>query len=388
MSTALPPTSIPPELLPAAEKTGDTHGLIASGIDLLLSVDNAPASALKDHSLEIMTRGMEKKIWDSIKLGLILLDSDGKITLWNKWLELYSGVSSDNACGQTLDILFPKQIATSFYMAIKNTLLHKFPVVLSNALHRSPLPLFTQPRTPDKFERLQQSITLTPIINDGRVYCLIQVADASISIKREGILKLQSERLSKDVITDSLTGAYNRRFFDERFEVEFSRAHRQNLSFTLIMLDVDYFKAYNDAYGHPAGDKALILIVKTLITLLKRPTDAVVRYGGEEFAILLPDTNSEGGQQVAESLRQAISDLNIPHSHSDIADHITISLGLATYQHATSQHDTHCDSVCFLNTADVALYSAKNSGRNCVKFCTTPDCGKSCLFVGSFFAID
>ena len=319
-----------------------------------------------------------EKIWDGIKLGLILVDNQGMVLLWNNWIAQHSGIPADFALGHSLESLFRGGLTTPFKTALKNALSHKLPIVLSNALHRSPLPLYSLPITQLEQNRMQQSITITPVIHEENHFCLVQITDASVSLKRERVLKSHSERLSKEATTDGLTGAYNRRFFDERFAAEFGRAQRQNIPLSLIMLDVDFFKNYNDCYGHPAGDKVLISVVAALKSQLHRPTDVVMRYGGEEFAVILPDSDAKGGQTIAEKLRVTVSDLNIPHGKSTVADHITISVGITTYQ-----HDAVCNATCFLDTADSALYSAKHGGRNCVKYCITPDCGKPCLLLES-----
>lgn len=310
-----------------------------------------------------------EEIWDAVKLGLILIDGDGKVLLWNDWVAKHSGIPAEFALNHSIESLFPDGLTAPFKTAIKNALSHKLPIILSNALHRSPLPIYPLPITQDEQKRMQQSITITPIgVNGEEHLCLIQIADASISVKREGVLKSKSERLSMEATTDGLTGAYNRRFFDERFTAEFGRAHRQNIPLSLIMLDVDYFKLYNDNYGHPAGDKVLVSIVKALKSQLNRPTDVVVRYGGEEFAVILPDSGAEGGRIIAEKMRAAVSDLHIAHSQSKVADHITISIGVAAYQSGTA-----CDAASLLKTADAALYDAKHSGRNCVRHFIAPE---------------
>jgi diguanylate cyclase (GGDEF)-like protein len=308
-----------------------------------------------------------EEIFDAVKLGLILIDGEGSVLMWNNWVAEHSGIPAEFALNHPLEFLFPDGLSSPFKTAIKNALSHKLPIILSNALHRSPLPIYPLPVTQDEQKRMQQSITITPIgINEKEHLVLIQIADASVSIKREGVLKSHSVKLSKEATTDGLTGAYNRRFFDERFAAEFGRAQRKNIPLSLIMLDVDHFKLYNDNYGHPAGDKVLISVVKKLKSQLNRPTDVVVRYGGEEFAVLLPDSEREGGRIIAEKMRAAIYDLNIPHNHSKSADRITISVGLATYQPGTS-----CDAAHLLKAADTALYDAKHSGRNCVR-CSLP----------------
>lgn len=314
-------------------------------------------------------------ILNAVKLGLILIDSTGKVALWNEWIAERSGIPSASAIGHSLDSLFPDGLSAPFKTALNNALTRKLPIVLSNALHRSPLPLYPLPAARQPQERIQQSITITPVTarGDGAHLCLIQVTDASMSIKRERVLKSHSEQLSLEATTDGLTGAYNRRYFDERHKAEFGRALRQNSPLSLIMLDIDFFKAYNDSYGHPAGDKVLIAVVNALQAQLNRSTDVVTRYGGEEFAILLPDCDRQGSQTVAEKLRAAVAGLNIAHRASQAANHVTTSIGVATYLPGI-----HCNAACFLETADTALYNAKHEGRNRVRHLLTPECQKAC----------
>lgn len=301
-------------------------------------------------------------IWNAVQLGLILIDEEGNVLQWNDWVVKHSGIPVNFALGHTLESLLPDGLSPAFKTAIRNALAYKLPIVLSNALHRSPLPLYPLPLLQGEQARLQQSISLTPIFNGSAHYCLIQIADASTSIKREQVLKLHSERLSKEAVTDGLTGAYNRRYFDKRLNSELRRALRQNAPISLIILDIDFFKDYNDNYGHPAGDKILISVVNELKSQMNRATDLVTRFGGEEFAIILPDCGYEGGQAIAEKIRSAIADLKMPHSKSPVAHHITISVGVGTYVPGST-----CNATTLLEAADKAMYVAKNSGRNCVR---------------------
>ncbi|MEI7456745.1 MAG: diguanylate cyclase [Nitrosomonadales bacterium] len=303
-------------------------------------------------------------IWNAVNTGLILIDAKSVVLLWNDWVSEHSGIDEKHAVGQSLETLFAESLGASFKTAMQNALAYKLPVVLSSALHRSPLPLYPLPCTRQKQQaRIHQSITLTPIITpDGAHQCLIQITDTSVSFAREHLLKLHSRQLSIDATTDSLTGAYNRRYFDERFKAEFGRVHRQGTPLSLLMLDIDYFKDYNDFYGHPAGDRVLIRIVELIKSQLNRTTDVVTRYGGEEFAILLPDCELEGAYAVAQKIQSAMLELNIPHAKSNVTDRVTLSIGIAT--HSIS---SNCDANFLLNTADTALYTAKHDGRNCIR---------------------
>ena len=129
---------------------------------------------------------------------------------------------------------------------------------------------------------------------------------------------------------DGLTGVSNRRAFDERLKMEWNRGSRNSTSLSLIMLDIDYFKAYNDTYGHQGGDGCLKQVASVIQETLGRSTDLLCRYGGEEFCVILPETNEAGAKAVGEKIRNAIEELKIPHSGSKILPWVTISAGTAT----------------------------------------------------------
>lgn len=304
-----------------------------------------------------------EKLWDTVNSGLILIDAEGEVCLWNDWIVQHSGIPADFAVGNSLESLFPNGLSNAFKTAIRHALAYKLPILLSNALHRSPLPLYPTPLTMESQSRIEQSISITPIIENENRFCLIQVSDTSISIKREKVLHLQSERFSKDASTDALTGLYNRRFFDNSFKSEFARAQRQKVPLSLVMLDVDYFKNYNDAYGHSAGDNVLVAVANALKSQASRATDIVARYGGEEFIVILAGSEATGAKAIAEKLRAAVDALNIKHEKSEVSDHITISVGIATFEPGIT-----CMPGDFLEKVDQALYQAKHAGRNCVRF--------------------
>ncbi|MDI1257805.1 diguanylate cyclase [Aquabacterium sp.] len=171
-------------------------------------------------------------------------------------------------------------------------------------------------------------------------------------------LKLQSDLLRKLVFVDGLTGVFNRRYFDHRLSTEWLRASRSKSSLALILIDVDHFKRYNDRYGHQAGDDCLKKVAQALLRGLHRPADVVVRYGGEEFACLLPETELAGAMQVAHHLEQSVRDLGVVHEDSAVADRVTISLGVAV---KTANSPATFEEL--LTTADEQLYKAKNAGR-------------------------
>ena len=159
--------------------------------------------------------------------------------------------------------------------------------------------------------------------------------------------------------TDGLTGISNRRRFDQVLEKEYARLPRSDTPLSMLLLDVDHFKAFNDTYGHVAGDECLKRIAKVVENRLNRSSDLAARYGGEEFAGILPDTDSMGAVQLAELIRSDVESLQIPHETSSTRGHVTVSLGVATLTCPGCRTST--DMVA---SADKCLYRAKSDGRN------------------------
>ncbi len=171
-------------------------------------------------------------------------------------------------------------------------------------------------------------------------------------------LKRQTDALKRLVFIDSLTHTFNRRYFDERLTEEWGRAQRTGKPLCLLLVDVDFFKQFNDVYGHPRGDDALRQVAQALKDAVLRPGDIVCRYGGEEFACLLPDTDSEGALLVVQRVEKAVRDLAMDHSASSVAAVLTISAGVAV-----RQPDSQGDASALLALADAQLYRAKSQGR-------------------------
>ncbi|OOE15858.1 sensor domain-containing diguanylate cyclase [Stutzerimonas degradans] len=169
-------------------------------------------------------------------------------------------------------------------------------------------------------------------------------------------LQKQLEELSYQ---DGLTGVANRRMFDSRLQMEWSNAQRNRLPLSLILLDIDYFKQYNDHYGHVRGDDCLKSVGQALSGAAVRPRDLLARYGGEEFVLLLPETDAQAAAQVAERCRQLIRGQNIQHAHSQVAPLLTISLGVGTLIPGPLDQ-----TQAFLERVDRLLYKAKHQGRN------------------------
>ena len=174
------------------------------------------------------------------------------------------------------------------------------------------------------------------------------------------------EHLSNLAIHDGLTGIYNRRYFDETLAREWKRTMREKAPLSLIMLDIDYFKKYNDTYGHQAGDECLRQVATTISGALRRPADMAARYGGEEFVVVLPNLKLEDSAKFGETIRAKIEALKMEHKQSDANPFITVSLGIASV--VPSSISSYEELV---GAADKALYSAKNKGRN--RVCVAQD---------------
>ncbi|MBD2106887.1 PAS domain S-box protein [Nodosilinea sp. FACHB-13] len=208
-----------------------------------------------------------------------------------------------------------------------------------------------------------------------RLYGAFQDIDAQMRAEmqlQELTQQLQQANgeLSRVATTDALTQVANRRYFDQVFMQEWAQAQRATTSLALIMCDVDYFKPYNDHYGHPAGDRCLQQVAQLLKDHIQRPGDVLARYGGEEFVVLLPKTTLVGAMAVATRIQQQFAQARLPHGFSSVADHITLSFGIACCVPLQEKLPSE-----LLAAADTALYQAKLAGRNryCISINDRPD---------------
>ena len=178
-------------------------------------------------------------------------------------------------------------------------------------------------------------------------------------VKTHLTLKAQSDLLRQWVYLDGLTGVHNRRYFEERLAGEWARAARNGTELSAVMIDVDFFKRYNDHYGHQAGDECLRRVAACLRQGLKRPGDLLARYGGDEFVCLLPETTLDGALAFARLLGEQVQALAIAHARSEVASHVSVSLGVCSK--ATGIAGSAAELV---RQADEQLYTAKTGGRN------------------------
>lgn len=202
--------------------------------------------------------------------------------------------------------------------------------------------------------RLYLAVNAGPIYDEaGKLVAVVE------TLRDMTAQKSAQDELHRLATCDGLTSIANRRSFDIALNNEWRRATREARTLCLLMIDVDFFKNYNDAYGHQGGDECLRRIANVMSSLANRTSDQVARYGGEEFSILLPATDPQGAIVIAERIRAAVDDLALPHATSDIADHVTVSIGVAAT--IVSLDSTPSQLV---GDADKALYRAKKEGRN------------------------
>ena len=244
---------------------------------------------------------------------------------------------------------------------------------------RSPMPIFAgrdeisrlSRSVAQLFANLEQQKTLLQHFNTdlerqvtARTATLNQVnhqLQQEIAVRRqtEQALQTANHALQRLTLADGLTGIANRRHFDQYLEQEWRRAMRERLPLSLILIDVDYFKLYNDHYGHQLGDVCLRQVAQAISTAPRRATDLTARYGGEEFAVVLPNTNQAGAMHLAKSLLQAVKALHIPHQNSAVCPWVTISLGVSTCLPSTNLNPLN-----LISAADQRLYQAKQQGRD------------------------
>lgn len=197
------------------------------------------------------------------------------------------------------------------------------------------------------------------VVAVGRDRVLVIIRDISDRHQMELALQAMNHELQRLAALDGLTQVANRRHFDQYLQQEWRRLAREQQPLSLLLCDVDYFKAYNDHYGHQAGDDCLIQVASAMSQAMHRPADLVTRYGGEEFAIVLPNTERAGALIVAENIRHTVQELKIPHIHSQVSQFVTVSIGVACVIPLT---DYPPEALVALS--DEALYQAKHDGRN------------------------
>ena len=304
--------------------------------------------------------GMLESVLCAMNMGTVVLDAERRVQVWNCWMAQHSGHVAEAMIGRDFFSVFPDLRGKRIEGAVTQALRDNFPSVLSQTLHKAPFALYASAAARAADERMQQTVAVTPLpVAGAQRLCLIQITDVSVAVTRERLLRDQALELRSQTFSDGLTGIANRRHFDVAMEKEIRRAKRAGTPLSLLMIDIDAFKAYNDHYGHQQGDDTLIKVAAGLAQLLQRPLDLIARYGGEEFAVILPEIDAAQGVAMAEAMRLAVASMHIPHAQAGHAEHVTVSIGMAT--HEAGHAGENCDLV---GAAYRALYTAKHAGRN------------------------
>jgi diguanylate cyclase (GGDEF)-like protein/PAS domain S-box-containing protein len=289
--------------------------------------------------------------------GVIVLDAEHRILLWNRWMTARSGRSAARVREQSLFEVFAELRGSRVEAAVLAALVDGTAKTVSQGLERSPFPL----REAGSFDgaRVEQAVTVSPLREGGAHLCMIEIRDVSGTSGRERQLLEHAESLRARSYVDGLTGIHNRRYFDMTLDRELRRAQRSGGALSLLLMDIDSFKAYNDHFGHQQGDACLITVAQGLAGVLKRPGDVAARYGGEEFAAILPDTTATQAAGVAEAIRLDIAGRALAHAPAALREHVTLSIGVASF----SKEGLN-EAALLIEAADKALYAAKRGGRD------------------------
>ncbi|MFP2768379.1 GGDEF domain-containing protein [Oceanisphaera sp. KMM 10153] len=294
---------------------------------------------------------------ESVEIGLVVLDLDFQVQLWNGFMENHSGLTSTAVRDQNLFSLFPELPQTWLRRKVDTVVTLKTRAFTSWELRPYLFRFGTSRPVTGTEPVMYQNLTISPLAEpDGSIkrVCLM-IYDVTDVASSRLALEQANKQLSRLSITDNMTGLLNRAAWENLLDSEFARYQRYCHPCSLVMIDVDNFKSINDQYGHPAGDEVIRHLAAT-IRAAQRRTDHSGRYGGEEFGIILPETDGEGAMVIVERLRQAIEAAVVKTQHIEIR--YTISAGIATLD-KTIPHAT-----TWLLQADNALYAAKRAGKN------------------------
>lgn len=302
--------------------------------------------------------GLDSRVLNLLDGGVIVLDQAACIVVWNGWLVPRSGRGAARVMGYPLVEVCPGLRGSRVEAAVLAALADNIATahVPPNG-NPSPFPL----RQPGSFDGalIDQEVSVLPFDEGGARYCLIQIRDISNSADRERRLLDHAESMRARSYIDGLTGIANRRHFDVALERELRRAARARAPLSLLLIDIDAFKPYNDHFGHLQGDSCLSTVAQELAGLLKRPGDMAARYGGEEFVALLPETTIAQARSFAEAIRTHVAALGMPAAPSAPHPCVTLSIGVAAFD------PLHVNEpAALVDAADKALYAAKRGGRN------------------------
>lgn len=325
---------------------------------------NASTDALSTGAL-VNSSQVPAELLDSIEVGIAVLDRNFKVQVWNKFLENHGAKKAEAIIGDSLFSHFPEIEEKWLRTKVDPVFNLKSPVFIIWEQRPYLFKFGCNRPVTSAAEFMYQNVTMFPIVDKrGNVerFCMLVYDVTEQALGKRGMEHL-NEELKTASRVDGLTGLYNRRYWQERFDEMHKLCVRREKPSTALMLDIDHFKRINDTYGHQAGDK----VIKMLAALIKRcvrETDLAGRYGGEEFAIILNDSSVEDAKIVAERIRQLAQRLVVEHEGESIS--FTVSLGLAQFT------PDFKGALAWLECADQALYEAKENGRNQYRIYAAP----------------
>ena len=302
---------------------------------------------------------MAVRLMQHLVVPTFVLDAERRVTIWNHACERLTGISAAEMIG-----------TSNHWQAFYDQPRYCLADILTLNQTEQLSELYTAHTEPGEFglglraenwcvmpkrgERRYLAVDTGPIFDDhGQLVAVVE------TLRDMTEQKLAEMALHNLATKDGLTGVANRRSLDERLQTEWARCQRTASPITFMLADVDHFKRYNDTYGHQKGDDCLRAIAGAISSAVYRPADLTARYGGEEFAIIMPSTDQAGAHAVAERVCEAVRNLGIPHSASDVSSNVTLSIGVATTVPARVKSTGE-----LVAAADAALYRAKHAGRD------------------------
>lgn len=334
-------------------------------LSLLVSTFKYNSEEVAKNSEHSSSEELAQTIFQHTHAAIITIDSDSRVTRWNKEAENIFGWKQQEVLNKKLtDFIIPPKYHDAHNRGINNFISTREEPVIQNHIE---LPCMRKDGTEVPIELTispipwQDSFIFSGIIRDitERKRMEQQLHENQTKLERSNML------LQKLSTEDSLTHIHNRRFFDDFLHNEWKRATRDKYAISLVMIDIDFFKPYNDIYGHQTGDDCLRGIAKAIKRSLHRPADIVARYGGEEFVVVLPETEKKGALKISEEIRNEIEMLKIKHIGNKVSSYVTASLGIETIL----PNEELKDPKLLIQRADKALYEAKSQGKNRVVVC-------------------
>ncbi|MBC8288282.1 MAG: diguanylate cyclase [Nitrospinae bacterium] len=334
--------------------------IFALSLSVLTLTLKSGCEEVPDNSGHTSSDELAQTIFHHAHDAIITIDTGSRITRWNKMAEKIFGWDQKEVLNKKLtDFIIPAKFRDEHDKGIAHFISSGEGPVLNSCIE------LTGMRKNGTEVPIELTISAIPwqdsFIFSGIIRDISERKKMEHQLQKNQIkLEENNQLLQKLSTEDSLTLIHNRRFFDDFLHNEWKRATRDKYPISLVMIDIDFFKPYNDIYGHQSGDDCLKKVAKAIKDVLHRPADIVARYGGEEFVIVLPETEKPGALKISEEIRNRIEMLKIKHSGNKASSYVTASLGIETIIPDGESKDTKL----LIQRADQALYQAKSQGKN------------------------